>query len=119
MTTTISGSSGIVFPDLTSMQTGQQAVKAWVNFNGTGTVAIRAGYNVSSITDNGVGVYNINLITNMIDTNYAVVSSSRNSGLAPTTSSTAPSTVSQAFVNTLDSNFTNVDANNISLTVFR
>ena len=71
MTTTISGSNGIVFPDATSMQTGQQAVKAWVNFNGTGTVAIRAGYNVSSITDNGVGNYTVNFTTAMSDSNYA------------------------------------------------
>ena len=73
MTTTISGSSGIVFPDLTTMQTGQQAVKAWVNFNGTGTVAIRAGYNVASITDNGVGDYTVNFTTAMSDVNYAIV----------------------------------------------
>jgi hypothetical protein len=55
MSTTISGTSGVTFPDSTSMQTGQQACKAWVNFNGTGTVAIRAAYNVSTITDNGTG----------------------------------------------------------------
>jgi hypothetical protein len=73
MTTTISGSSGIVFPDLTTMQTGQQAVKAWVNFNGTGTVAIRAGYNVSSVTDNGVGDYTVNFTTAMLDANYCAV----------------------------------------------
>ena len=72
MTTTISGSNGIVFPDATSMQTGQQAVKAWVNFDGTGTVAIRAGYNVSSITDNEVGDYTINFTTAMVDVNYAI-----------------------------------------------
>ena len=72
MTTTISGSNGIVFPDATSMQTGQQAVKAWVNFNGTGAVAIRAGYNVSSITDNSTGNYTVNLTTAMADVNYAV-----------------------------------------------
>jgi hypothetical protein len=71
MTTTISGSSGIVFPDLTTMQTGQQAVKAWVNFNGTGTVAIRAGYNVASITDHDTGDYTVNFSTAMVDANYA------------------------------------------------
>ena len=71
MTTTISGSNGIVFPDSTSMQTGQQAVKAWVNFNGTGVVAIRAGYNVSSITDNATGDYYINFTTAMPDVNYS------------------------------------------------
>lgn len=47
-------------------------VRAWVNFNGTGTVAIRASYNVSSITDNGTGDYTINFTTAMPDTNYAV-----------------------------------------------
>ena len=73
MTTTISGSNGIVFPDATSMQTGQQAVKAWVNFNGVGTVAIRAGYNVSSITDTATGQFTINFTTAMVDANYSAV----------------------------------------------
>ena len=44
--------------------------KAWVNFNGTGTVAIRASYNVSSITDNGVGNYTVNFTTAMVDANF-------------------------------------------------
>jgi hypothetical protein len=47
-------------------------VKAWVNFNGTGTVAIRASFNVSSITDNGTGDYTVNFTTAMADTNYVV-----------------------------------------------
>ena len=50
--------------------------KAWVNFNGTGTVAIRASYNVSSITDNGTGDYTVNFTTSMLNTNYAVVGGS-------------------------------------------
>jgi hypothetical protein len=45
--------------------------RAWVNFNGTGTVAIRASGNVSSLTDNGVGNYTINFTTAMPDANYA------------------------------------------------
>ena len=48
--------------------------RAWVNFNGTGTVAIRASGNVSSITDNGTGDYTINFTTAMPDANYAVAS---------------------------------------------
>lgn len=44
--------------------------KAWVNFNGTGTVAIRASYNVSSITDNGTGDYTVNFTTALADANY-------------------------------------------------
>lgn len=44
--------------------------RALVNFNGVGTVAIRAAYNVSSITDNGTGNYTVNFATPMPDANY-------------------------------------------------
>jgi len=57
--------------------TGSPAINglaaAWVNFNGTGTVAIRASSNVSSITDNGAGNYNINFTTAMPNENYSAV----------------------------------------------
>ena len=53
--------------------TGQYAAKAWVNFNGTGTVAIRESGNVSTITDNGTGDYTVNFTTAMTDANYSVV----------------------------------------------
>lgn len=49
-----------------------QLCRAWVNFNGTSTVAIRASYNVSSITDNGTGDYTVNFTTAMPDANYSV-----------------------------------------------
>lgn len=45
--------------------------RAWVNFNGTGTVAIRASANVSSITDNSVGNYTVNFSSALVDANYA------------------------------------------------
>ena len=48
------------------------AARAWVNFNGQGTVAIRASGNVSSITDNGTGLYRVNFTTAMSDTDYVV-----------------------------------------------
>ncbi len=54
--------------------------KAWVNFNGTGTVAIRASYNVSSITDNGTGDYTVNFTTAMADANYAFNLSANDNG---------------------------------------
>jgi hypothetical protein len=58
------------------------ACRAWVNFNGTGTVAIRASGNVSSITDNGNGDYTVNFATAMVDANYAVAGlSQRNAGV--------------------------------------
>ena len=57
---------------------GGQLCRAWVNFDGTGTVAIRASYNVSSITDNGTGDYTVNFTTAMPDANYsAVITTSR------------------------------------------
>lgn len=52
------------------------ACRAWVNFNGTGTVGIRASGNVSSITDNGVGDYTVNFTTAMPDDNYIFVAPS-------------------------------------------
>ena len=52
---------------------GGQLCRAWVNFNGTGTVAIRASFNVSSITDNGVGDYTVNFTTALADANYSAV----------------------------------------------
>lgn len=48
------------------------ACRAWVNFNGTGTVAIRTSGNVSSITDNGTGQYTVNFSTALPDANYSV-----------------------------------------------
>jgi hypothetical protein len=62
-------------PDALSTASGSApsySARAWVNFNGTGTVAIRASGNVSSITDNGAGLYAVNFTTNMPDADYSV-----------------------------------------------
>jgi hypothetical protein len=56
--------------------------RAWVNFNGTGTVAIRGSFNVSSITDNGTGNYTINFTNAMPDTNYNISASANFSASA-------------------------------------
>jgi hypothetical protein len=72
--------------------------RAWVNFNGTGTVAIRASGNVSSITDNGTGNYTINFTTAISDANYSIVglvdrnSSTENGTILNLDSATAPTT---------------------------
>jgi hypothetical protein len=59
--------------------------RAWVNFNGSGTVAIRSSGNVSSITDNNTGNYTVNLTNSMPDANYAaIVTSSLSFALAQT-----------------------------------
>ena len=56
------------------------SARAWVNFNGTGTVAIRASYNVSSITDSGTGDYTVNFTTAMVDINYSTLATGTNTG---------------------------------------
>ena len=48
------------------------AVRAWLNFNGTGTVAVRGGGNIASVIDDGTGNYTINFITPMPNNNYAI-----------------------------------------------
>jgi len=74
------------------------AARAWVNFNGTGTVAIRASGNVSSITDNGTGDYMVNFTTAMSDANYSItaqcdrVYATENGTSFNINSTTAPST---------------------------
>jgi len=54
--------------------------RVWVNFNGTGTVAIRASGNVTSITDNGTGNYTVNFTTAMPNANYGVNTTTGDSG---------------------------------------
>jgi hypothetical protein len=66
--------------------------RAWVNFNGTGTPAIRASGNVSSITDNGTGNYTVNFTTAMPDTNYAPVVGSGNNTAANDVGNVTPVT---------------------------
>jgi hypothetical protein len=81
--------------------------RAWVNFNGTGTVAIRASGNVTSITDNGTGDYTVNFTTAMPDANYAIsastdsasaVDSSRSPSVLALKANTTPTTTSARFI---------------------
>lgn len=58
------------------------SAKAWVNFNGSGTPAIRASYNVSSITKGGGGDYYVNFTNAFADTNYCAVITAGNAGVA-------------------------------------
>jgi len=54
-----------------------QGCTAWVNFNGTGVVAIRNSFNVSSITDNGVGDYTVNFANAMNNAAYSGAGTAR------------------------------------------
>jgi hypothetical protein len=95
------------------------ACRAWVNFNGTGTVAIRASGNVSSITDSGTGTYSVNYTTAMPDVNYSIVSCARDSGVAVAFTSNAASSASAGFVQTLNTLGTTYDVNQINVAIFR
>jgi hypothetical protein len=98
--------------------------RAWVNFNGTGTVAIRAAGNVASITDNGTGDYTVNFTTAMPDANYAIVGTatraSYNAGNNPGGFGlrTAPS-ASSFRICTSNGSGTNEDSVQIDISVFR
>ena len=54
----------------TSEQINQGRAKAWINFDGTGTIAIRDSFNISSVTDGGTGIYTINFTNAMANSNY-------------------------------------------------
>jgi hypothetical protein len=91
------------------------ACRAWVNFNGTGTVAIRASGNVSSITDNSAGVYTVNFTTAMSDANFSAVAAQTTDGYAPRVDSHTTSTVRVVtFVATAVA-----DASTVSVAIFR
>jgi hypothetical protein len=95
--------------------------KAWVNFNGTGTVAIRAAGNVSSITDNGTGDYTLNFTTALADANYSTVLTGGNSaGLIAfmADANTAP-TASAVRIRTANSSFALADQAITNAAIFR
>jgi len=95
------------------------ACRAWVNFNGTGTVAIRASGNVSSITDNGTGDYTVNFTTAMPDANYSTAfGGRRSSGNSGYQCISTAKTTTTCQVRTLDaSNYSDWD--NVDMSVFR
>jgi hypothetical protein len=101
--------------------------KAWVSFNGEGTVAIRSSYNVSSITDNGTGLYTVNFSTTFADTNYALatstVSFATTTGTANTavleTDDGANRTTSSAQFRTQLSTGANIDRAVVNVAAFR
>lgn len=108
------------FNDGSGTQTGTLC-RAWVNFNGTGTVAIRASFNVSSITDNGTGNYTVNFATALSDANYSFsLTAGTISGnyLAATPYTNNPTTTQLQF-NTVNFSSSNVDALYVTVAVFR
>lgn len=101
--------------------------RAWVNFNGTGTVAIRASFNVSSITDNGTGSYTVNFTNAMPDANASVnvvgaagtsASGLRVYGLSSTLSASSV-TVFSAYISSTGGSSTPEDEPVMCVAVFR
>jgi len=101
--------------------------RAWVNFNGTGTVAISASGNVSSITDNGTGDYTVNFTTAMSDANYmwgggAGFDNQNTTAWVTAPPSVAKSTWKQAGLLRIGTCYTNnipYDVSDIAVVVFR
>ena len=104
-TTFLRGDNTFNAPSVASLSTASgsapsYSARAWVNFNGTGTPAIRASGNVSSITDVSTGRYKVNFATNMPDADYAV-------------------TVASQQANNNDSQVHNIEAPNVAYVEFQ
>ena len=101
--------------------------RAWVNFNGSGTVAIRASGNVSSITDNAVGYYTVNFTNALPDANYTAVigaastSNTTNAWVftSPSQSIVTPTTSAFTVITNNITNSSQIDATYITVAVFR
>jgi hypothetical protein len=96
--------------------------RAWVNFNGTGTVAIRASGNVSSITDNGTGNYTVNFTTAMPDADYCVTGTASRATLAApriVAGSTTVPAAGSVRIQTGDDSGTAQDCEFVNIAIFR
>jgi len=94
--------------------------RAWVNFNGTGTVAIRASGNVSSITDSGTGAYTVNFTTALADANYAGVIMTGTYQAFASNDAAAPTTAAFAFISRQsNSPGTQLDSPYLHVAIFR
>jgi hypothetical protein len=102
------------------------AARAWVNFNGTGTVAIRASGNVTSITDNGTGDYTVNFTTALVDANYSVSLAANGTGssdpIAWISGTSSPTTMTTSALRILTGSSavgSIIDANNVHVKIHR
>jgi len=97
--------------------------RAWVNFNGTGTVAIRASGNVSSITDSGTGDYRVNFTTAMSDVNFVCEVSAYDASSGASAIKVQPyrtvSTSSQPVLCTNAAGTASTDLDQVHVTIFR
>jgi hypothetical protein len=118
--------SAITAAKLDGNQSGSAPIfgaRAWVNFNGTGTIAIRNSGNVSSLSDNNVGNYSVNFATAMLDENFStVVTSGRdnsNNDLVQTISQPGSGAGVQVLLSQTNTGTTRDDSNVVCVSVFR
>jgi hypothetical protein len=120
----VAGTTTLTLPATTGTVLNDATVgvcRAWVNFNGTGTVAIRGSFNVTSITDNNTGRYTVNFTTAMPDVNYSTVGTCNfevDIGLPVNTNSNATSSVQVTSFRPSPYN-AYVDVSTMSVAVFR
>jgi hypothetical protein len=122
----VSGNAGVTGNLLFNSGYGSAVIgygcRAWVNFNGTSTPAIRASGNVTSITDNGAGLYTVNMTTAMPDVDYTInvstggssftnlssINSNASAIIAPTTSAFRIYSYSRGSATASDADYVNV-----------
>tara|TARA_B100001939_G_C16862854_1_gene582691 strand:+ start:591 stop:977 length:387 start_codon:yes stop_codon:yes gene_type:complete len=121
--TTIANNAGTESVDTTYVING--TAKAWVNFNGAGTVAIRESNNTSSITDNGTGNYTVNFTSAMEDVNYSLTglgtwnTDTASGGLFATQTSTFATTSARIYVYQSNSLFNGIDSHTCCVNILR
>lgn len=118
------GTGAPLFKNNAGTEIGQLA-KVWVNFNGTGTVAIRDDFNVTSITDNGTGNYTVSYTNAMPNANYAAVATIGSGSIASSSESTQVINLTTTGVQVLvgsdgssGSTYTYQDASTVCVVVF-
>ena len=128
MTITLDGTVGATISGDMSFNSGYGSAavaygcRAWVNFNGTGTVAIRASGNVTSITDNGTGDYTVNITTALVDVNFSVAWSASQDTNGSNSFSGGPQTRTTSTVRLATQSSTSgafLDVANANIAVFR
>jgi hypothetical protein len=112
---TIQNGAGATVPTTTVIN---GSAKAWVVFDGTGTVAIRASYNVSSVTDLGTGQYDVNFTTAMSNANYSSVATDNYYGITNAGEPAPSSTASKVRVYTYNTGGSFIDASGVSVAIF-
>lgn len=118
---TIATQDGTESTEVTNVVNG--SAKAWINFNGKGTIAIRRDFNVTSIVDNSTGDYTVNFATAMTDANYVVagaVSTQYDSGVTPRSTISEPTLLNTGSVRiscTYNAN-TKLDSEVVCISVF-